>query len=482
MIKEIQTVLTNECALNPLRPVLVGVSGGADSLCLLDILFKSGYSLVVACLDHGLRPEAAQEVLMVQQISAAMGAVFVSQSVDTRQFALQAGLSLEAAARHLRYQFLFSQAVSCNAQAVAVGHTADDQAETVLMHLLRGAGLVGLKGMEFRIWLDSWSTEIPLVRPLLNIWHHEALEYCAQHNLSPIQDATNQSPDYFRNRLRLEIIPYLEQFQPNLRQHLVRMAGTLALDYQLLQDQVDASWDALWTEQGHGYIAFNRVAFLALPVAIQRHLIRKAMLSLRTGFQDIEYKMIELARACLEAQSGHRICDLGAGLQLRLEQDVAWVIQRDVELPAGAWPSVSTDRAVEIPVPGSVDLPRGWVLQVALHPVEDKADLPESYGQDPFQAWFDADVISSPLFIRRRKPGDRMQPAGMAGKRVKISDLMINQKLPYRSRGNWPLVCAGEEIIWVPGCRQSQVALPGESTRQLLELRLLYPQQVNDAG
>ncbi len=478
MIDNIGSVLTQECALDPLRPVLVGVSGGADSLCLLDILDKSGYSLVVACLDHGLRPEASSEVLLVQQIAASMGAVFVSQCVDTRHFALQAGLSLEAAARQLRYQFLFSQAVSCKAQAVAVGHTADDQAETVLMHLLRGAGLVGLKGMEFRSWLDSWSTDIPLVRPLLNTWHHEALEYCAQHNLSSIQDATNQSPDYFRNRLRHEIIPYLEQFQPNLRQHLVRMAGTLALDYQLLQDQVDAAWDALWTEQGHGYIAFNRVEFLTLPVAIQRHLIRKAMLSLRSGFQDIEFEMIERARACLEMHNGHRTCDLGAGLQLRLEQEVVWVVLRDIELPAGAWPSIPADRPVEIPVPGSVELPHGWVLQVVLHPVEHKADMPGPDGEDSYQAWFDAAVISTPLIIRCRKPGDRMQPAGMGGKRVKISDLMINQKLPYRSRGNWPLICAGSEIIWVPGCRQSQVALPGESTRQLLQLKLVPPRQV----
>ena len=99
-----------------------------------------------------------------------------------------------------------------NAQAVAVGHTADDQAETVLMHLLRGAGLAGLKGMEFRSWLDSWSTEIPLVRPLLTTWRSEVLEYCQHNRLTPAQDATNQSLDYFRNRLRLEILPYLEQY------------------------------------------------------------------------------------------------------------------------------------------------------------------------------------------------------------------------------------------------------------------------------
>lgn len=477
MIENIKSVLLEQCSLDPNLPVVVGVSGGADSLCLLDILSQTGYPLVVACLDHGLRPEAAAEVLIVQQIASAMGADFVSQCVDTWQVARRSGLSIEAAARQLRYQFLFTQAVNYNAQAVAVGHTADDQAETVLMHLLRGAGLAGLKGMEFRSWLAAWSTEIPLVRPLLNTWHRDTLEYCAQHNLSPLQDDTNQSLDYFRNRLRLEIIPYLEQIQPNLRQHLVRLSGIIALDYQLLQDQVNAVWDTLCMDQGQGYVAINRAAFILHPVSLQRHLIRKAMLLLRTGFQDIEFEMIERARACLEVQTGHRTCDLGAGLQLRLEQNVAWVIVRDVELPASGWPSVTSDQAVEIPIPGSVDLLEGWVLLASLHPAGEAACQPGSAVQDPYQAWFDADLIISPLHIRSRLPGDRMQPAGMGGKKVKISDLMINQKLTYRSRRNWPLICAGEEIIWVPGCRQSQIASPGEGTRQLIQLKLVAPRE-----
>jgi tRNA(Ile)-lysidine synthase len=480
MIKNIKPVFTQECALDPAQPVVVGVSGGGDSLCLLDILSKSGYPLVVACLNHSLRPEAASEVLMVQQIASALGAVFVSKTVDTKQFALQSGLSIEAAARQLRYRFLFTQAVKWEAQAVAVGHTADDQAETVLMHLLRGAGLAGLKGMEFRSWLTSWSTEIPLVRPLLNIWHREVLEYCAQHNLTPVQDATNQSPDYFRNRLRLEIIPYLEQFQPNIRQHLVRLASLLALDYQLLQNQVDTVWDALVMKQGHGYVAFNRAEFITQPIAIQRHLIRKAMLAQRTGLQDIEFEMIERARSCLESPTGHRTCDLGAGLQLRVEQEAAWVIVRDIELPGGGWPAVPTDQAVELPVPGSTSLQDGWMLQAVLYAAGDSVYQAARDDQDPYQAWFDAEMIPLPLYIRRRQPGDRIQPQGMGGKRVKISDLMINQKLPYRSRGTWPLICAGGEIIWVPACRQSQFAWPGESTRRLLQLQLIRPCEALD--
>jgi tRNA(Ile)-lysidine synthase len=473
MLENIKSILTHICALHPTRPVLVGVSGGPDSLCLLHVLHQSGYPLVVACLNHGLRPESASEVELVQHIAETLGVDFDFSTVDTQQFASQMSLSIEAAARQLRYEFLFAQAARVNAQAVAVGHTADDQAETVLMHLLRGAGLAGLKGMEFRSWLKSWSTDIPLVRPLLTTWRSEILEYCHLNGLTPAQDATNQSLDYFRNRLRLEILPYLEQFQPNIRQHLVRMAGTLALDYELLQSQVQVAWDALLVDRGQGYLAFHRAKFVAQPVAVQRYLLRQAMLALRTGTQDIELAMIERARTCLARTTGHRTCDLGAGLQLRVEQDTAWVIVRGADLPAGEWPAVLTAQVIKLPIPGNLDLPAGWVIQSLRVAAGEPAFQAFIAHPDPYQAWFDADRVVLPLQVRSRRTGDRMQPAGMGGKTVKLSDLMINLKLPYRSRATWPIVCAGEEIVWVPGCRQSLIARPDESTRRLLQLKLI---------
>ncbi len=473
MLENIKSILTHICALDPTRPVLVGVSGGPDSLCLLHVLHQSGYPLVVACLNHGLRPESASEVELVQQIAETLGVVFISSTVDTQQFASLMGLSIEAAARQLRYDFLFAEAARLNAQAVAVGHTADDQAETVLMHLLRGTGLAGLKGMEYRSLLKSWSTDIPLVRPLLTTWRNEILEYCRLHGLTPAQDATNMSLDYFRNRLRLEILPYLELFQPNIRQHLVRMAGTLALDYDLLQSKVQVAWDSLLVNQGQGYLAFRRAKFVAQPVAIQRYLLRQAMLALRTGTQDIELVMVERARACLVTTTGHRTCDIGAGLQLRVEQDTVWVIVRGTDLPAGDWPSVLTTQGIELPIPGNIELLAGWVLQATLLAAGESSSQAVASDADPYQVWFDASRIAQPLQVRSRRVGDRMQPAGMGGKTVKLSDLMINLKLPYRSRATWPIVCAGGKIVWVPGCRQSLIARPDESTRQLLQLKLI---------
>ena len=472
MLARIQSILLELCGLEPGQRVVVGVSGGPDSMCLLDLLHKSGYSTIVACLDHGIRPEAVDEIALVQKITQGLGGVFVTRSVDTPAFASRHGLSIEAAARALRYDFLYEAARQADAVAVLVAHTADDQAETVLLHLFRGAGLAGLKGMEFRSYQPSWSSEIPLVRPLLTTWREDVLEYCRQNHLPTAQDATNQSLDYFRNRIRHQVLPFLEQIQPHLRQHLVRMAGTLAVDYELLQNQVDAAWNICMACQGVGYVAFKRQEFVRQPIGIQRYLFRRAMLAHRTGLQDIEFAMIERARACLLGSSGTSRHDIGAGLRLLLEPDLAWIATREAILPAAGWPNTAPDRQLELPVPGRLELQNGWVLAIELSDYTDNTSVDH---QDPFQAWFDADSIAQPLFVRTRLPGDRLKPLGMDGNSVKISDLMINLKLPQRGRSTWPVVCAGEQIVWVPGCRVSDTAQLSKATRQVLHLRLIKP-------
>ncbi len=497
MIKIITSILRHACELDPARPLVVGVSGGPDSMCLLDMVHKAGYPLLVACLNHGLRPEAAAEVEIVHQTAVALGVPFTTRTIDTLKFAEKASLSIEAAARQLRYEFLFSEAVRINAQAVAVGHTADDQAETVLMHLMRGSGLAGLKGMEFRALLSSWSAEIPLVRPLLTTWRSEILAYCQQHQLSTALDATNQSQDYFRNQIRLEILPYLAAYQPNIRQNLVRMANTLSADYAYLHSLVETAWQTCLVEDGPGFVAFYRRRVLELPVATQRTLLRKAMLLKRAGVQDVEFAMIERARHHLDDADGSKTIDIGAGLQLRIEQDIVWIVGRYIDLPAGAWPALLTAQPIELPVPGFIELEQGWVLQALLenpgaaqfhdldcssnsHCSDDFSrsfssrvkDIHENSVQDLYQATFDAERLKLPLYIRHRLPGDRLQPAGMHGKTVKLSDLMINLKLPARSRSTWPLVCSGEQIIWVPGCRQSYLAQPDTSTQRVVRLLL----------
>src|SRR5512143_2120761 len=160
-----EPVLLDQCGLDPQKPLLAGVSGGPDSLCLLDILHSAGYPVIVAHFNHHLRPEADEEAASVAGLAQDLGLAFVTDSADVNKYAAENSLSLEEAARLLRYRFLFRVARERSAQAVAVGHTADDQVETILMHFLRGAGLAGLKGMEVRTHLPVFDAGIPLVRP-----------------------------------------------------------------------------------------------------------------------------------------------------------------------------------------------------------------------------------------------------------------------------------------------------------------------------
>ena len=211
MPMNINAILKDECGLVKDRPLIVGVSGGADSLCLMDTLRTSGYPLVVAHFDHQLRPDSSRDARMVMETTARLGLDCVVDTGNVREYAESKKMSIEEAARALRYRFLFDLARRRNAQAVAVGHTADDQVETVLMHFLRGSGLAGLKGMSYRSIIKMFDVEIPIVRPLLAVAREETVEYCASHGLNPQHDSSNDSLDFQRNRIRHTLIPNLER-------------------------------------------------------------------------------------------------------------------------------------------------------------------------------------------------------------------------------------------------------------------------------
>src|ERR1051325_10132421 len=234
MLENIQSILREQCGLNRDVPIIVGVSGGPDSLCLMSILRKAGYHTIVAHFNHKLRPDSDTDANIVEQTAARLNLASVIENGDVRAYAEAEKLSIEEAARILRYRFLMGQAHRLNAQAVAVGHTADDQVETVLMHFLRGAGLAGLKGMGYRTIIHMFDPEIPIVRPLLDMWREETVVYCASHGFRPRDDPSNASLDFFRNRLRHLLIPTLESYNPRFREIIWRTSRALAADYEIL--------------------------------------------------------------------------------------------------------------------------------------------------------------------------------------------------------------------------------------------------------
>jgi tRNA(Ile)-lysidine synthase len=468
MLENIDLILTEKCGLRRELPIIAGVSGGPDSLCLMGVLRKAGYRIIVAHFNHKLRPDSDTDANIVEQTAARLNLASVIQSGDVRAYADSGKLSIEEAARILRYRFLMEQARQFHAQAVAVGHTADDQVETVLMHFIRGAGLPGLKGMNYRTIIQMFDSEIPIVRPLLDAWREETVVYCATNGFRPRHDPSNASLDFFRNRLRHLLIPTLETYNPRFREALWRTSRSLAGDYEVLSSLLDDVWKECVLQEHTDFIAFEVSALKKQSVGIQRNLVRRAMEHLHADQTDISYATLERASNFIASESRFRM-DLQKGLHLLREGPLIYVVAGEATLPIERWPQMP-DGSVTLPLilPGSTALSGGWKLTGERWNIPSLAMEQARASDDPFQVWLDAGEITGPVELRVRQDGDRFEPLGMDGHEMKLSDFFINVKLPQRARDRWPLLCMGEKVIWVPGYRPAHSFRLRESTRQVL--------------
>jgi tRNA(Ile)-lysidine synthase len=469
--------------LRPGAAVVVAVSGGPDSLCLLHVLHsraaERNLSLHVAHLDHGLRPEAAAEADFVRQQAEALGLACHLGTADTHAHAAAHRQSTEEAARAVRYAFLTGVAHQVAAEHLAVAHTADDQAETVLMHFLRGAGLAGLKGMlpVTVVVAGSWKQEageaassfeppassLSLVRPLLGATRAEVEAYCAAYGLQPRRDASNTDTRFLRNRLRHELLPLLEQYNPRLREVLARSAEVLAGEHALVQAHVQALWAALAREAPGGRVVFDRARWLALSVPEQRALLRAGVQQLRRHLRDVDFTPLEAAvRFSRQAPPG-RSCDVLAGLQLSVTAETVslqpW--HTPAEVPNHAGPLLDA----------GANLAGGWRFGVELVEREKWAPgqpLPEA--ETPWCVYVDAGRLRQSVCVRARLPGERFQPLGLGGHSTKLSDFMVNQKVSAALRDQWPLVVSGDDVVWVAGLRLDERYRVRADTQRIVRL------------
>ena len=370
------------------------------------------------------------------------------------RYAEALGLSLEEAARTLRYQFLFAAARQHAAQAVAVGHTADDQVETILMHFLRGAGLSGLKGMEYRTFLPAFDPQIPLVRPLLSLWRADTESFCREHALEPHFDASNTDQAFFRNRLRYSLLPELEKYNPRFKESMLHTAQALQGDYSVLQELLDDAWKSVVVETGKDWVAFDQPGLARLSTGMRRNLIRRAAESLRPDDRDFGFAALERAAAFVEVPTGGQI-DFVNGLYLFGENGKIYLASYEAAVHFSNWPQVQQPATIssrQITANAQrLDLGNGWILSV-----EYCLRIIDNWSQntDNWSIWLDADRLpADSLVIRPRLAGDVFSPLGMAGQTIKIQDFFTNVKMPRRARKQWPLVCAGEQIVWVAGYR-----------------------------
>lgn len=434
--------------------LVVGVSGGPDSLALLYFLREAGCPLLVCHFNHRLRPESDADAAHAREIAERLGLPFVTDSADVASHAGAKGLSVEEAARELRYKFLFREARKAGAQAVAVGHTADDQAETVLMHFLRGAGLSGLKGMPPRVILPVFDAEIPLARPLLGWTRAETEAYCRERNLPYLTDSSNADTAYFRNRLRHELLPHLEAYNPQIRQALAKSALALQGDFDLLNELIDSAWEKVVSASASGFVAFNLVQLREMSPALRRNLFRRAAFRLKPGLRDVDFEALSRA-------STLKATELAGGLKTLIEGEMLYLTGDESGLPT-PYPQISHEHPVN-----SIQLENGWFLHCEILDTG-----PWTLDAGHWSACFDADLTENRLRLRPFRAGDRFEPLGMPGQRVKLSDLFVNLKIPKRFRKGWPVLCVDDEIAWVPGLRMGHRYRCADSTRRVLALRL----------
>lgn len=473
-IDSLEHILQQECLLNHRQPVLVGVSGGPDSICLLHGLQAAGYPAVVAHFNHQLRPESKSESIFVLKLAQEWNLPAITETADVKIFAHENRLSIEEAARELRYEFLFRAANQIDAQAVAVGHNADDQVETILMHLLRGAGPAGLRGMRFRNLPNPWSATIPLIRPLLATWRLDIEAYVNSHQLAFVKDSSNLDPVYYRNRLRHEVIPYLQTLNPQIKQALWQTAEIVGIDYEFLAAEIQRVWDSdLIQKTEPGVVGMDREEFSRLSQSLQRELLRRGAFEIQPGLRDFDYEAIQRALNAVQKPLSHQQIDLVSGMRLIIEPDWLWLMRRDANLPADEWPQIQPDGRRLLSMNDQVLLANHWELRTELRIKHDEITQAAMQNSDAFQAWADADQITQPLALRARLPGDKIQVLGMHGQHTKLSDLFINRKIPRRARSYWPVIVSGEMIVWVPGVQLAHPVRLTETTKRVLHLSLL---------
>jgi tRNA(Ile)-lysidine synthase len=443
--------------LRPDALLLVAVSGGPDSLALLHLLSRlraqGGPSLHVAHLDHGARgAQSAAEAAAVAELAAAWGLPATVGRADVPALARERREGLMAAARRARYAFLAEAALQLGASAVAVAHHADDQAETVLMHLLRGAGPAGLRGMRDVVPWAEWGGApggaacegCPLIRPLLTTTRAEVEAYCREHGLRPSDDPSNRSERFARPRIR-RTLRALEAEHPRVIAALGRAARILADDHAFIQAQLDSTWPRLADAQP-GWVSLRREEFLALHPALQRYALRRAAALL--GQAELSLEQVEAARA-LAAAPGRQM-RLGPRLWLAVDQvSLAFARTNDDAVGLGGTASPAPQLGVaELPLaaPGRTPLGGGWACEV-------RVGLPPA--PSPWWVALDPAALDGPLILRRRRPGDRFRPAGGAGSR-KLQDFFVDRKLPRALRAAWPILATPSSVVWVAGLRADE--------------------------
>jgi tRNA(Ile)-lysidine synthase len=430
--------------------VLVAVSGGPDSVALIHLLHTLSpifsFSLGIAHLNHSLRRiESEQDAEFVAALAQKLNLPFYMEKQDVRRYQRRHKLSLEEAARQIRYTFLNQVAEANGFNKIALGHHYDDNAELVLMYLLRGSGPLGLSGMPA-------VRGKKIVRPLINVKRSQIIDYLTEKGLEYVRDTSNADLNYLRNKLRHDLIPHLlSSYNPKIRETLNRTASIIRSEEQWLAALIDPIFKEALMSQETDKICLSRDGFDKIPLAARRRLIRKAILTVKGNLRRITYSHIDATIRLAMTGPAVGFLDLPDRIRIRRDHQALVISKEKENLRTSAknkrhptWPTYE----YTINPPGCFHIKEASAC-LKLSKMDIK-EIPDFSRTGQRIAFFDINKLRFPLIIRNFRPGDRFSPLGLSGTQ-KLKAFFINNKIPKEQRAKCPLLVSGDHIIWVVG-------------------------------
>lgn len=454
--------------------VLCGVSGGADSVAMLMVLQEleklqtQGWKLHVAHVNHMMRGhDSDEDEKFVKKLAKSLDLPFHARKVDVLQVRTTDKLSVEEAARKLRHEVLRKLAVEVGAQKIALAHTLDDQAETIMHRIIRGAGLRGIRGMS-PIRLLSKKHDLFLIRPMLELERSEVRGYLKERQLPWREDASNLDKTFMRNRLRLDLLPMIERdFNPRFKYALVKLGQTSSAFYLLVREIAQEIYENVRLISQEGEICFSAEEFSRVPIPVQTLILDQAFKELcgRIPGLTFEHYMDVIA---LTGEQGHtkRIM-LPRGIEARREGYVLKLARSRPE------PESFRFNTTKLKIPGRTVLRKlGLTFEAEVMQGKVVGLVDYMKNKDQTEEIFDLDRVKGELSVRQRQSGDQFHPLGAAGS-MKLKKFLIDSKVPAGFRDRIPVVCDEERIIWVAGYRLADDVKVTDKTRQVLKLKFL---------
>jgi len=461
LLQQVARTIEHHQLLNKGDRVVVGVSGGMDSMVLLYVLHAFRESLrlelIVAHVNHGLRPaESEKEAELVERESRQLGCLFEYGQFDVKEFQKESGYSPQDAARKIRFHFFNQLITKHEAQKLALGHNADDQVETLLLRLIRGSGLKGLKGM-------LPIREGRVVRPLLDVWREQIESFTRERRIPYLVDSSNLKEKYLRNRIRLKLIPSIEkEVQPNFKEVVLRSSAILRAEDDYLSQKTEETYKVMIQERENALV-FSYPSYQSLPEAIRWRILEKLLGEFQegeAGSEEGEWVDVFPIYQKLNSRAPSFLMELPRGLTLEKRYD-------RVVLGKGKVTAVPPFE-VELLTVGRT-LIQDIQKEVMMDDMAWKGNA-KAQGSAAV-AFVDYQALQFPLKMRNFRPGDRFHPLGSPGTQ-KLKEFFIDHKVPRFERPKVPLLISGETIAWVVGHRISERVKVKETTKRVLRIEV----------